>query len=280
MPPPSACTAGQPHTCSITRGGAAPPAASPQTRLASCSRRPPPGNASGHSSPLPRRRHADRLSPPSAVRRDAARQVVCSKTLVAKEGAEEEVAALCAGIVAALAPPTAGGPPAVRGVLEARLLTDAANPRTFHLWERYDSNRTLGEVNTGEAYATFMRAVAPMCEGPVGMALYEWKDGQLGAPAVQGGPKGEGGLDDATGGQGMAGGAGMKQTSAAVDLGNLERGDEGDAFGMPAKRSSGSSSVCSDGEGGGASPLNALAELQEKLQETLQAFKFPWEKEK
>lgn len=32
------------------------------------------------------------------------------------------------------------------------------------------------------------------------------------------GPKGEGGLDDATGASGAAGGASMKQTSSAVDL--------------------------------------------------------------
>ena len=185
----------------------------------------------------------------------------------------------CAGVVAALAPPTPGGPPAVRGVLDARLLTDAANPRTFHLWERYDSNRTLGEVNTGEPYAAFMKAVAPLLEGPVGMALYEWKDGHLGAPAVQGGPKGEGGLDDATGGQGMPGGAGMKQTSATVDLGNLERGEEGDAFGMPpaSKGGAGGGGEGGDGDREGG-PLNAFEEFQENLAKGLKAFKFPWEK--
>ena len=46
----------------------------------------------------------------------------------------------------------------------------------------------------------------------------EWRDGQLGPACAQGGPKGEGGLDDATGGSGMAGGAGLKQTSATLDL--------------------------------------------------------------
>jgi len=49
------------------------------------------------------------------------------------------------------------------------------------------------------------------------------------------GPKGEGGLDDATGQSGGAGGgAGYTQTSATVDLGKMRRGDEGDAFGMKA----------------------------------------------
>lgn len=84
-------------------------------------------------------------------------------------------------------------------------------------------------------------------EKPVGMVLYEWRDGNLGAACIQGGvcviwpvrlfhcttialfciiilygcrtgPKGEGGLDDATGAGGR-GGAGYTQTSKAVDLG-------------------------------------------------------------
>ena len=278
MSPAASLTAGlraaHAAPCSVTgRGAPSPPLPAPRG-VADCTsprpRLPPHGR---------RTAHADRLRPPAAVRRDAARQVVCSKTLVAKEGCETEVGDLCAGMVAALAPPTSGGPPAVRGVLDARLLTDAANPRTFHLWERYDSNRTLGEVNTGEPYAAFMKAVAPLLEGPVGMALYEWKDGHLGAPAVQGGPKGEGGLDDATGGQGMPGGAGMKQTSATVDLGNLERGEEGDAFGMPpaSKGGAGGGGEGGDGDREGG-PLNAFEEFQENLAKGLKAFKFPWEK--
>ena len=99
-------------------------------------------------------------------------------------------------------------------------------------------------------------------EGPIGMALYEWKDGKIGNVCVQGGelhlhcpwmllkeglprlslfynsahilsygymvfdstyngitgPKGEGGLDDATG-AGGTGASNMKQTSAVVNLG-------------------------------------------------------------
>jgi hypothetical protein len=53
--------------------------------------------------------------------------------------------------------------------------------------------------------------------------------------AYRAGPKGEGGLDDATGQSGGAGGgAGYTQTSATVDLGKMRRGDEGDSFGMKA----------------------------------------------
>lgn len=44
-------------------------------------------------------------------------------------------------------------------------------------------------------------------------------------PSVHGdaGPKGEGGLDDATGASGAAGGASMKQTSNTVDLSECRR---------------------------------------------------------
>ncbi len=66
-----------------------------------------------------------------------------------------------------------------------------------------------------------MEKIQPMCDGPVGMALYEMKDGKLGMTSVQGGPRGEGGLDDATGASGAAGGASYKQTSSTVDLSEL-----------------------------------------------------------
>ena len=78
----------------------------------------------------------------------------------------------------------------------------------------------------------------PLLRDGIGMMLYEWSDGKLGATAMPIGPKGEGGLDDATGQNGGGGGgAGYTQTSATVDLGKQKRGDEGDAFGMKAAMS-------------------------------------------
>lgn len=78
----------------------------------------------------------------------------------------------------------------------------------------------LGRHNTRADVVAFLEDLTKegCLEGPVGMVLYEWRDGQLGPACAQGGPKGEGGLDDATGGSGMAGGAGLKQTSATLDL--------------------------------------------------------------
>ena len=74
--------------------------------------------------------------------------------------------------------------------------------------------------------------VAPRCRPTRARALPPPRPPPHLHPArVQGGPKGEGGLDDATGSNKYGGGASMKQTSAAVDLSEfvvLERGPPGD----------------------------------------------------
>jgi hypothetical protein len=96
----------------------------------------------------------------------------------------------------------------------------------YHFWELYESNAALGRHNTTPEYDTFMNKVQELLDGPVGMVLYEMKDGKLGMASVQGGPRGEGGLDDATGATGAAGGASYKQTSGTVDLTKKEDEEE------------------------------------------------------
>jgi hypothetical protein len=87
------------------------------------------------------------------------------------------------------------------------------------------------------------------------MALYEWVDGALGPASMQGGPKGEGGLDDATGASGAAGGASMKQTSRSFDLGAIGAAEEAEA----AAAEGGARRGGSGGSGGGAAdPLSAF----------------------
>lgn len=90
----------------------------------------------------------------------------------------------------------------------------------------------MGRHNTTPEMKAFMENVQKYLEQPVGMALYEMKDGQIGAVATQGGPKGEGGLDDATGAAGTAGGAGYKQTSSAVDLTNIKEEEKEEDRGL------------------------------------------------
>ncbi len=176
---------------------------------------------------LPRRRGAFLVA--AAVKRSAARNVACAKQLTALEGQEDAVAALLKEVQ-----DFSAGRAAERGsgVLAFQAHRDAAEPRTFHTWELYESNAALGRHSTSATVAAFMERVAPLLERPVGMALYEWRDGRIGVSAVQGGPRGEGGLDDATGASGAAGGASYKQTSGAVDLTNVEEEEEGERQGQ------------------------------------------------
>ena len=95
---------------------------------------------------------------------------------------------------------------------------DGGEANVFHFWELYESNTAMGRHNTVPEVEGFMQKVQPLLEGPIGMALYEMKNGKLGQASVQGGPRGEGGLDDATGATGAAGGASYKQTSGTIDL--------------------------------------------------------------
>jgi len=113
---------------------------------------------------------------------------------------------------------------------------DPFEPGTFHWWERYTSADALRSYCSSAGQQAFEEGLLPLLEGGIGMLLYEWADGKLGSPSIPIGPKGEGGLDDATGQSGGAGGgAGYTQTSGAVDLGKVRRGDEGDSFGLKGK---------------------------------------------
>ncbi|GAB4816838.1 hypothetical protein N2152v2_003884 [Parachlorella kessleri] len=182
-------------------------------------------------SPCPSR---GRLQIVAAVKKAAVKNVVCSKTLVVKPGKEDQVAKLCKTLVEF-------SHDRMRdrgsGINAFECSQDNWDKNVFHFWERYESNTHLGRHNTAPEFKSFMEKVQPLLEAPVGMALYEWRDGQLGNAAMQGGPKGEGGLDDATGASGSSGGASMKQTSATVDLTNIEEepGERKDSWGLTFK---------------------------------------------
>lgn len=103
-------------------------------------------------------------------------------------------------------------------------LQDQFETNVFYFWELYEGNVSMGRHNTSPEVQAFMENVQELLERPVGMALYEWRDGKIGNACVQGGPRGEGGLDDATGATGAAGGASYKQTSNTVDLSELGKG--------------------------------------------------------
>jgi len=139
--------------------------------------------------------------------------------LIAKPQDKEKVARMCADIAAYSLDEMKDRQ---KGIVVFQVVRDSWEDNVFHMWERYDSNANLGRHMTSEPYKEFMVKVNPYLEGPVAMALYEYKNGQLGPACTSEGPKGEGGLDDATGASGAAGGASMKQTSASFDLSKIE----------------------------------------------------------
>ena len=145
--------------------------------------------------------------------------MVVTEQVCAAEGAAAEVEALCGGLQEAL---LGGGRPRAAGLQEFRAEKDVFEEGVFHLWARYESAASAERGLESETMQSFLADVAPLSARPVGMSMFEWKDGQLSSAMVDCGPKGEGGLDDATGANKFGGGASYQQTSSAVDLGNLD----------------------------------------------------------
>jgi quinol monooxygenase YgiN len=164
----------------------------------------------------------------AAIKRGSDKTIVCSKTVVAKKGSEAAVQDLCQQVLDFSKQQMADRS---NGILEFSVNHDFEDKNVFHFWERYTSNATMGQHNTQPEITKFMENVQQYMEQPVGMALYEMKNGQISSACIQGGPKGEGGLDDATG-AGGGGGASMKQSSGAVDIGKQDRGEGDTAWGM------------------------------------------------
>lgn len=121
------------------------------------------------------------------------------------------------------------------GILEFEVFQDPFEEQKIHFMEKYEDNVKMGRFNSKDRFQKFMADVQKYIEKPVGMALYEWDRGTLGSACVQGGPKGEGGLDDATGASGMASGANYQQTSRVVNLGNLEKDEKKATWGLDFK---------------------------------------------
>lgn len=91
-----------------------------------------------------------------AVKLRADKNVVCSKTLVARPQDVDKVVALCEEV-------TAFSREQARlresGILSFECVRDTWEPTTFHFYERYASNVHLGRHNTSEPFERFMQQV-------------------------------------------------------------------------------------------------------------------------
>jgi len=148
------------------------------------------------------------------VKAESARQICCSKTLVAQAHEVDRVRKLCQEVADFSKTRMADRS---NGIQEFAFMQDQWDSNVFHFWERYKSNVHMGRHNTTAEVVDFMEEVNDLLEQPVGMALYEYRNGQIGPVCLQGGPKGEGGLDDATGASGAVGGASMRATPKSIE---------------------------------------------------------------
>eukprot|EP01024_Parvocaulis_polyphysoides_P049663 TRINITY_DN48289_c1_g3_i1.p3 TRINITY_DN48289_c1_g3~~TRINITY_DN48289_c1_g3_i1.p3 ORF type:complete len:242 (+),score=47.75 TRINITY_DN48289_c1_g3_i1:77-727(+) len=165
----------------------------------------------------------------AAVKKASTQSIVCAKQFLVKEGQTEEVQKLGEELMS-----FTNEQKSIKenGILEFELFQDVWEQNVFHSWERYQNSSCMNKFNSQQQVKDFMDNVYEHLESPIGIALYEWNNGNIGNACVQMGPRGEGGLDDATGASGTRSGAGMKQTSMAAGLGDVKRGEEGDSFGM------------------------------------------------
>eukprot|EP00475_Leptophrys_vorax_P023643 TRINITY_DN32392_c0_g1_i1.p1 TRINITY_DN32392_c0_g1~~TRINITY_DN32392_c0_g1_i1.p1 ORF type:complete len:266 (+),score=24.99 TRINITY_DN32392_c0_g1_i1:99-896(+) len=166
-----------------------------------------------------------RFSVFAAKRVQSGRSLVLSSSLEVIPGKEDAAQALCKSIGSWVEEQKKDPK---KGILLFECSGDAYEKNVIHFWERYDSFLSMNGIHAAPEYTKFLEEIRPLLEAPVQLAAYEYKDGQIGCMLNPIGPKGEGGLDDATGQGGSGGGASYKQTSQSVMQGISER----DAWGI------------------------------------------------
>lgn len=166
------------------------------------------------------KRRATGLVVEAAKRISTGRSYALSSTLKIEEGKEEEVTALCKSVMEWAQEKMKDRKSGIQG-FECNV--DAFEKNTLHFWEIYESFPTMNDVRASPEHTKFVMDVRPLLTDPIGLAAYEYKDGQIGHMMNPIGPKGEGGLDDATGQ------SGTKQQSMVINQG-LGEADERSTF--------------------------------------------------
>ena len=97
-----------------------------------------------------------RLQITGAVKKKSEKHIVCSKTLVAKPDQAERLQKKCQDILDFSLGKAANKS---NGIIEFSCSRDIHEPNSFHFWERYDSNVSLGRHNTSAEFVSFMEGV-------------------------------------------------------------------------------------------------------------------------
>lgn len=180
------------------------------TRLALKKKKKNGGPGGGHMS---EGRKSGGFSIRAAKRVVSDRSFLMSTTLVAKEEEEEKVVELCRSI-------TEWGQQKQKdrssGVLQFGCFADLYGKHTYHFMERYSSFEHIVNFRSLPEHTKFMNDVRPLLTQPMALAVYEYENGQIGHMRTPMGPKGEGGLDDASGQAGIGGGVSHKQQSKPI----------------------------------------------------------------
>ncbi|MCO5553159.1 hypothetical protein L7F22_006680 [Adiantum nelumboides] len=166
-----------------------------------------PQNAPLHE-PLPsQQKSLGRLCIEAAKRVDSKRSFLLNSTLKAQESEIEKVAKLCNDIRtwAREKMEDAG-----TGCKAFDCYVDLYEKNVFHFMEEYGSVLHMNDFRASSEHAKFFEEVRPLLVEPIALAVYELRDGNVSCMMNPIGPKGEGGLDDATGQSGRGGEAYMK----------------------------------------------------------------------
>jgi len=131
-----------------------------------------------------------------ARRKGSARSVVMTSLLIAEPQHAAEVREACGKLQAWAQQQQERGK--VPGCLQFEVCEDTFDEGVFHFWEHYASTGSLQEVQAQAKYKDFLAQVRPKLSKPIGLGLYEYRDGSISPMRCPIGPKGEGGLDDAT----------------------------------------------------------------------------------
>eukprot|EP00205_Picochlorum_sp_RCC944_P006659 CAMPEP_0182618552 /NCGR_PEP_ID=MMETSP1330-20130603/45654_1 /TAXON_ID=464278 /ORGANISM="Picochlorum sp., Strain RCC944" /LENGTH=199 /DNA_ID=CAMNT_0024838775 /DNA_START=160 /DNA_END=762 /DNA_ORIENTATION=+ len=147
----------------------------------------------------------------SAIKRKAPKQIAVSRSITTRPELVDKTASLCQEIYEHTLSVASE-----KDILSFDFWKDPEDP-VFHFYEVYESDTAFTEYYNSGEMRDFLQKVEPLAASDIGMTLYEIKNGKIGVASIAFGPKGEGGLDDATG-AGGAGGAGYQQTSKTVNL--------------------------------------------------------------
>ncbi len=146
----------------------------------------------------------------AATKRKAPKQIACSKTLKCQKSKKKQIEQLCENIYEFS---SSRRKETSAGIVSFEYFRDPEDDCIFHFWEVYESDDAFSNHTSSQEMKDFLKKASSMIDDGVGVSLYEIKDGNIGMAAIAEGPKGEGGLEDATG-AGSVGGAGYTQTIA------------------------------------------------------------------